>query len=104
MRGVIRSEKTIKTENAGEVVIFRASADSSLELDNLKDQKIIDVKIEDGDDFEVKICFWKNQGPDHVSKKMLTLKKNDTGEISLFDGCENLLEPKGVIKEKIKAS
>jgi len=102
MRGIIRSEKTIKTENAGEVVIIKTSADSSLKLENFKDEKIIDVNIEDGADFEIKICFWQIQEPNHVSKKMYTLKKDYAGVISLFDGCENLLEPKGISKEKIK--
>lgn len=104
MRGIIRSEKTIKTENAGKVVIIKTSADSSLELENFKDEKIIDVKIEDGTDFEIKICFWKIQGTNHVGKEMYTVKKDDVGIISLFDGCENLLEPKGIRKERIKAS
>lgn len=93
MREIIRSEKTIKTENAGEVVIIKTSADSSLELENFKDGEIINVGIKDGNDFEIKICFWQSQEHDHVSKKMYTVKKDDGGKISLFDGCENLLEP-----------
>ncbi len=103
MEGSIRSEEVIKTESYGKEFNFKTTADSSFRLGNPKDHEVISVEIKDGNDFELEICFWENQGA-RVGKKMYTLKKNEDGEISIFDCCKNLLKPELTKKEKINAS
>jgi C4-type Zn-finger protein len=88
MREIINSEEKIKTGYFEKMTIIKTDPDSSsfIQLENFKDEKMINLKVEDEDNFKATIRFLQIDCLDQVVEKTCVIKRDDNGEISIFDG------------------
>lgn len=103
MEGNVTSEKNIKAEISGKKLSFKTEANSSLRIEGFKDCHIRHMVIEDEEHLVINIIFWRQDENGHISDRMYTIKKDEKGKISVFEGSKKLVKQTEGKKEKIKA-